>query len=155
MRDYMNGDYPMFPPLRVLRFVGVVILGVLAAAAFALVFGWIVMLLWNWLMPVIFGLGAITYWQAFGIVVLAKLVFGAVGGARGHHRHWHDPRRDWRHGDWGGREGRPSGPERWRYWREFWEQEGRQAFDRFVEGRQAGGQEKPQEKPPGPADTQR
>ncbi len=160
MRDY-DEDFPFSPPRRIARVVGMVILGVLAAAAFALVFGWLVMLLWNWLMPAIFGLGIITYWQAFGIVVLAKLVFGAVGGGRGPGRHWHGPRRDWKHGDWGGRGGRPSGPERWRYWREFWEQEGRQAFDRFLERRQAEGQEKPQgpggpqepERPDGPAGT--
>ena len=141
MNDRMDREFPFFPAWRALRIVGMVIVGVLAAAAFALVFGWLVMLLWNWLMPAIFGLGIITYWQAFGIVVLAKLVFGAVGGGRGHGRHWHGPRRDWRHGDW------RTGPERWRYWREFWEQEGRQAFDRFLERRQAGGQDKPQEKP--------
>ena len=152
MNDRMDREFPFFPAWRALRIVGLVILGVLAAAAFALVFGWLVMLLWNWLMPAIFGLGVLTYWQAFGIVVLAKLVFGAVGG-RGHHQPWRGPRRDWRHRDWGGREGRPSGPDRWRYWREFWEQEGRQAFDRFLERRQGGGQDKPQEKPPGPADT--
>jgi len=146
----MGEEFGYYPPLRVLRFVGLVILGVLAAAAFALAFGWFVMLLWNWLMPVIFGLGAISYWQAFGIVVLAKLIFGAVGGGRGHDRRWHAPRHDWKHGDWGWREGRSSGPERWRYWREFWEQEGREAFDRFLERRQASGQEKPQ----GPAGTQ-
>jgi hypothetical protein len=147
MNDRMDEEFSFFPPLRVLRIVGLVILGVLAAAVFALAFGWFVMLLWNWLMPAIFGLGSITYWQAFGIVVLAKLIFGAVGGGRGHGRRWRGPRHDWRHGDWGSRH---SGPERWRYWREFWEQEGREAFDRFLERRQTGGQEKTQ----GPADTQ-
>jgi hypothetical protein len=149
----MDEGYAYFPPLRVLRVVGLVILGVLAAAAFALAFGWFVMLLWNWLMPVIFGLGAISYWQAFGLVVLAKLIFGAVGGGRGHDRRWRSPRHDWRRGEWSGRKDRPSGPERWRYWREFWEQEGREAFDRFLERRQAGGQEKPKG-PAGPAGTQ-
>jgi hypothetical protein len=134
----MEDPHPFFPPLRVLRIVGLVIVGALSAAAFALAFGWLVMLLWNWLMPVLFGLGAIGYWQAFGIVVLAKLVFGVPGG---HGRGWHGPRHHWKHGDWGWWEGRPSGPERWRWWREFWEQEGRAAFDRFVERR--GDQEKP------------
>jgi hypothetical protein len=143
MNDRTNEDFPYFPPLRVLRIVGLVILGVLAAVIFALAFGWFVMLLWNWLMPVIFGLGAISYWQAFGLVVLAKLIFGAVGGGR----HLHGPRRDWKHGEWGPsrrdwRQGR-SGAERWHHWREFWEQEGREAFDRFLERRQAGGKEGP------------
>jgi hypothetical protein len=152
MNDRMDMEFPFSPARRILRIVGLVILGVLAAAAFALAFGWFVMLLWNWLMPLIFGLGAISYWQAFGLVVLAKLIFGAVGGGRGHDRRWRGPRHEWWHGDWGWREGRPSGPERWRYWREFWEQEGREAFDRFLERRQAGGQEKPQG-PSGPADA--
>ena len=153
MSDRMDEEfhcYP-FPPLRALRIVGLVIAGVLAAAVFALAFGWFVMLLWNWLMPVIFGLGAITYWQAFGIVVLAKLIFGAVGGGRGGHgRSWRGPHHGWKHGDrreW--RHESRGGPERWRHWREFWEQEGREAFDRYLQRRQA----QEQQKPEGPADN--
>ena len=67
----------------VMRTVGMVILGVVGAAAFALAFGAIAMVLWNWLMPEIFGLTAIGFWQAFGIVLLAKLLFG-FGGMCGH-----------------------------------------------------------------------
>jgi hypothetical protein len=37
--------------------------------------GFVVMVLWNWLMPVIFGLPEITYWQAYGLIVLAQLIF--------------------------------------------------------------------------------
>ncbi|MBQ2174320.1 MAG: hypothetical protein II453_04315 [Alphaproteobacteria bacterium] len=33
------------------------------------------MLLWNWLMPVIFGLGKITFWQAMGINMLCSILF--------------------------------------------------------------------------------
>ena len=65
------------------RTVGKVILGVIAAAAFALVIGALAMVLWNWLMPMIFGLTTINFWQAFGIVLLAKLLFG-FGGLGGH-----------------------------------------------------------------------
>jgi hypothetical protein len=32
--------------------------------------------LWNWLMPEIFALKAITYWQAYGIQLLCSLLFG-------------------------------------------------------------------------------
>lgn len=52
---------------------------------FAGFFGWLVMLLWNWLMPAIFGLPALTFWQAAGLLVLCKILFGSVGG--GHHCH--------------------------------------------------------------------
>lgn len=38
-------------------------------------FSWCGMLLWNAIMPEIFGLGTITFWQAFGIRVLATLLF--------------------------------------------------------------------------------
>ena len=46
-----------------------------------------VMLLWNWLMPDIFGLKALTYWQAWGIMILSWILFGGFrsnnsGGSR-------------------------------------------------------------------------
>lgn len=31
--------------------------------------------LWNWLMPEIFGLKAITFWQAWGLVFLSGILF--------------------------------------------------------------------------------
>lgn len=39
-------------------------------------FGAVVMLLWNWLMPAIFGLITINFWQALGICVLCRILFG-------------------------------------------------------------------------------
>jgi hypothetical protein len=66
---------------RVLR----IILFVLLAAT---VFSFAVMWLWNWLMPAIFGLHAIGFWQALGILVLSKLIFGGFRGGRGFGRDW-------------------------------------------------------------------
>lgn len=34
-----------------------------------------VMLLWNWLMPILFKLPEITYWQAIGLNMLANVLF--------------------------------------------------------------------------------
>ena len=46
--------------------------------------GAIVMLLWNWLMPVIFGLPVLSLWQALGLFVLTRILFGSFGfGRRG------------------------------------------------------------------------
>lgn len=42
-------------------------------------FGWVVMLLWNWLMPEIFGLGRVTYWQAWGLMILSCILFKSWG----------------------------------------------------------------------------
>lgn len=44
-------------------------------AAFALIFSLPIMWLWNWLMPVIFGLTKITWLQAFGLSVLSGFFF--------------------------------------------------------------------------------
>jgi hypothetical protein len=35
--------------------------------------------LWNWLMPAVFGLRAITWAQALGLLVLSKILFGGLG----------------------------------------------------------------------------
>jgi hypothetical protein len=37
--------------------------------------GWVVMLLWNWLMPEIFGLKTLGYWQAWGLLILSSILF--------------------------------------------------------------------------------
>ena len=51
------------------------------ALIFLALFGYLLMTLWNWLMPAIFGLGTITYWQAWGVLILSKLIFGGFHGS--------------------------------------------------------------------------
>jgi hypothetical protein len=43
------------------------------------VIGAAVMLLWNWLMPAIFGLVEISYWQSLGLLALCRILFGSFG----------------------------------------------------------------------------
>jgi hypothetical protein len=45
--------------------------------------GFVVMSLWNWLMPVLFGLKLIGYWQAVGLILLSKILFGGFRGSAG------------------------------------------------------------------------
>ena len=53
-------------------------------AAFLSLISFIVMTLWNDLLPGILHVGAITFWQAMGIFVLCKILFGfGKGGHRG------------------------------------------------------------------------
>lgn len=70
----------------------------IAVVAGIFVFGSVVMLLWNNLLPALFGIGTITFWQALGILVLSKILFGGFGGGhKGHKCHCsshHD------HGKW-------------------------------------------------------
>lgn len=55
----------------------------LAAAAFLSVVSYAVMLLWNCLLPEILFVSTITFWQAMGIFILCKLLFGFGRGGRG------------------------------------------------------------------------
>ncbi len=45
-------------------------------------FSAVVMMLWNWLMPSILGLVAINFWQALGLLVLARILFSGFGHGR-------------------------------------------------------------------------
>lgn len=59
----------------------------LAIAGFALFIalgGVIVQYLWNWLMPALFNVPTLTFWQAFGLLALCRILFGGFG--RGFHR---------------------------------------------------------------------
>ena len=65
------------------KIAGWVVLGVVGITALAFVFGLALMLLWNWLMPAVFGLPQVTYWQAVGLLVLAHILF------KSHHHEQH------------------------------------------------------------------
>jgi len=54
-------------------------LAILAIVAFIAIGGEIVMRLWNWLLPPLFGWRLITFWQALGILVLCRVLFGGFG----------------------------------------------------------------------------
>ena len=56
--------------------------------------GLAVMLLWNWLIPVLFvGVPQVGFWQALGILALCKLLFGGFRG--GGHEYWRERRQRW------------------------------------------------------------
>jgi hypothetical protein len=65
--------------LRILKFV---LFAVLFVAALATL-GFVVKGLWNWLMPALFGWKLIGYWQAVGLMILSKILFGGFSGSRG------------------------------------------------------------------------
>jgi hypothetical protein len=61
------------PVLRVLKVLAIVLVA-------CVVFGFAVKELWNWLMPAVFGLHGITFWQGLGLFVLGKILFGGFRG---------------------------------------------------------------------------
>jgi hypothetical protein len=62
------------------------VVGPLALAVFIAIGGEVVMHLWNWLVPALFGWRQITFWQALGLLVLCRILFGGWGGHRNDRR---------------------------------------------------------------------
>ncbi len=122
------------------RFCGMMFVRLLFTVVFALVLAIVVMWLWNRLMPGLFGVAIIGYWQAFGLMILARLVLGTLGMGLGRFR-WHD-RRHWmdRFGHHGhhmcGDMGRSMDVNNtmkwWHNYKRFWQDEGKAAFDQYL-----------------------
>ena len=83
---------------RFLKWYYVVPLAIVAApiliGLFILVGGGIVMLLWNWLLPPLFGWREITLLQGFGLLMLCRILFGGFGGGGGGGRPKHISRKE-------------------------------------------------------------
>ncbi len=112
---------------------GWIVLGIIGFTAFAFLFGAVVMWLWNWLMPVIFHLNIITYWQAVGLAILGRLLFGSFHhGPHNRGRHNFGP---WRHrhymNDVKNCRGYSNGS-KWSYYEQYWSEEGEQAFNDYI-----------------------
>ncbi len=105
---------------------GWIIFGIITVVGMAILFGFIIMWLWNWLMPELFGLTAITYWQAVGIFILFKILLGGCGG-----------------GDKSCESSKKSKSSckkesksdffKWKHYDKFWKEEGDQAYKEYVE----------------------
>jgi hypothetical protein len=105
------------------------ILGIAGAFLLGLLFGNVIMWLWNWLMPKFFGLSTITFWEGLGLFLLAHILFGfgssshSGEGEKKHHKKHH------RHGgeadkkDW----------KDWEYYDDWWEEDGKTAFHTYAE----------------------
>jgi hypothetical protein len=68
------------------RLIWIVPLAILGMVIFMWIGGSVVMLLWNWLAPTLFGLRLITFWQAIGLLALCRILFGGFGLGGGGHR---------------------------------------------------------------------
>ena len=94
------------------------------------------MLLWNWLMPAIFGLVTISYWQAVGIIILAKFLFSGFISRRPKRRYrtFRNRFKEKYQAKYQGTS--KSDFSKWRYYDNYWEDEGENAYNEYVERRQ-------------------
>ena len=79
--DFVDGGWweERSLPQKIMMGIGFGILGI----GLAFLCGWILMLLWNWLMPDIFGLKRVTYWQAWGLLILSHILFKGFRSGHG------------------------------------------------------------------------
>jgi|GEM_PF-931291 len=141
MRFFKNCKSDASPACRILSFGGHVLLGLVVVAVVAVLIGWVVMTAWNAVMPGLFNLPLLNFWQAVALLVLVRLLTGRL--------HHHRPRHG-RHGRGGKKkckwmrcfhgedaednDGLPPNPPQFAKW---WWEEGETAFRAF-QVRQAG-----------------
>lgn len=109
-----------------IEIVGIVIFGAIVITGLAILFGFVIMWLWNWLMPEIFGLPTLTFWQSAGLFILLKILLGGIGGdhssdkssEKSHHKCKSDSKRDF---------------SKWKYYDQFWEEEGDLLYQQYVQ----------------------
>ncbi len=105
------------------------VLGAAGAVLLGLLFGNVIMWLWNWLMPKFFGLRTIGFWEGLGLFLLARILFGFGGsghGDDGEKKHHKKKCRD------------SSEPDKkswkdWEYYDDWWEEDGKDAFHAYAE----------------------
>lgn len=106
--------------------VGTVIFIAILAVAFFILFGYLLMYLWNWLMPAIFGLTTITFWQAIGLCLLSKILFGGFGGDKGKSKEDKCRSKNF------DKKSSKSDFSKWKYYDTFWQEEGEKAYSDFI-----------------------
>src|SRR5215467_14166164 len=67
------------------RWYWIIPAALIAIPLFLFIGGQVVMHLWNWLLPPLFGWRALTFWQALGLLALCRILFGGLGHHNGHH----------------------------------------------------------------------
>lgn len=110
-----------------------VFLGIASVIALGFLFGLLIKLLWNWLMPELFGLKEISYWQGIGIFILARIIFGSVGGNSSSPKSKNDKKIQ--ADKCNDNDKADDKDHSTRNYDEWWEAEGKKAFDDYMENK--------------------
>jgi len=105
---------------------GLIIFGIIAIVGLAILFGFVIMWLWNWLMPELFGLTTLTYWQAVGLFILFKILLGGCGGSSKSKSSSKDSKSSCK------KDGK-SDFSKWKHYDNFWKEEGDKAYKEYKE----------------------
>ena len=123
MTNFFTHKFRKKSPIEI---AGIIIFGAIAITGLAILFGFVIMWLWNWLMPTIFGLGTLTFWQAVGLFILLKLTLGGLGGGSSSSKSSKKSDKDCK---------KESKTEfsKWKYYDKFWKEEGDAYYKQFIE----------------------
>ncbi len=108
--------------------VAMIIFGIIAITGLAILFGYVFMWLWNALMPELFDLPELTYWQGVGLFILAKIIFGGFGSGSSSKSSSSD--------DWTCKEDKKKAKndlKKWELYDKFWKEEGEAAYQQYQE----------------------
>lgn len=103
--------------------IGIIIFGTIIITGLAALLGYVVMSLWNWLMPELFDLPKLSYWQAVGIFILAKLLLGGCGSKGKCKTSECKDKSDKNKTDFS----------KWKHYEEFWKEEGDEQYQKYIE----------------------
>lgn len=103
---------------------GMIIFGTIFITGLAILLGFVIMWLWNWLMPMIFGLTTLTFWEAVGVFILFKILLGGCSGFGGKDKSSskkskcnNESKREF---------------SKWKHYDNFWKEEGNIAYEAYV-----------------------
>lgn len=97
------------------------ILAIAGVTVFGFIFGYIIMWLWNKLMPEIFGLTSITYWQGIGLFILARILLGSFGSDNSNKASSNKTKKS----------AKVAIDPDWNRYNTWWEKEGKNAFESY------------------------
>ena len=114
-----------------------VILGILAITGLAILFGFVIMWLWNALMPEIFGLPSISYFQAVGLFILFRILLSTGGSGKKNRSDYFSKRPSKRELKYRSKSKLIDHCYNyfsdWEHYDSFWKDEGEQAYKDYVE----------------------
>lgn len=125
MKNFFTHKFRERSPIEI---VGIIIFGAIAIAGLAILFGFVIMWLWNWLMPAVFGLPLLTYWQAVGLFILLKLLLGGCGSGSSGSKSSKNSNKDCKKDS-------KTDFSKWKHYDQFWKEEGDAYYKQFVNKR--------------------
>lgn len=123
MTNFFTHKFRKKSPIEI---VGIIIFGGIFITGLVILFGFIIMWLWNWLMPEIFGLPPLTYWQAVGLFILLKILIGGCGigdSSKKPSKNSNDTCKT----------GTKTDFSKWKHYDKFWEEEGNKYYQQYIE----------------------